>query len=86
MFKSRIRSHRNQVVEDCLTAISPDEVLRQGGAGNKVLRVIEGIFEKLKFSIKTLFFIKKVFLKAALKFFNNALFKYSLDLGSKNEL
>lgn len=39
---SRIRSHRNQVVEDCLSAISPDEVLRQGGAGNKVLRVIEG--------------------------------------------
>ena len=42
LFKSRIRSHRNQVVEDCLTAVSPDEVLRQGGAGNKVLRVIEG--------------------------------------------
>ena len=39
---SRIRSHRNQVVEDCLSAISPDEILRQGGAGNKVLRVIEG--------------------------------------------
>lgn len=62
MFKSRIRSHRNQVVEDCLTAISPDEVLRQGGAGNKVLRVIEGFFEKFLFFINTLFTVLTFYL------------------------
>ena len=69
MFKSRIRSHRNQVVEDCLTAISPDEVLRQGGAGNKVLRVIEGIFEKLKFLINTFFNIIRSLFKSSFEIF-----------------
>jgi len=36
------RSHSTQTVTDCLAEMKPDHVLRVGGAGNKVLRVIEG--------------------------------------------
>jgi len=36
------RSHSSAAVNACIEAMKPDEVLRQGGAGNKVLRVIEG--------------------------------------------
>jgi len=36
------RSHSSQAVNACIEAMKPDDVLRQGGAGNKVLRVIEG--------------------------------------------
>lgn len=36
------RSHASHDVNACIEAMQPDEVLRQGGAGNKVLRVIEG--------------------------------------------
>lgn len=35
-------SHRNQFIEDSINAIKPDELLRVGGAGYKVLLVIEG--------------------------------------------
>ena len=30
------RSHNSQLVTDCVTAMNPDDVLRVGGAGNKV--------------------------------------------------
>lgn len=30
------RSHSNKVVTDCVEAMEPDEVVRVGGAGNKV--------------------------------------------------
>lgn len=36
------RSHASHDVNACIEAMQPDDVLRQGGAGNKVLRVIEG--------------------------------------------
>ena len=36
------RSHYNKEIEASLKAMNPDEVLRAGGAGNKVLFVIEG--------------------------------------------
>ena len=36
------RSHSSKAVNACIEAMQPDNVLRQGGAGNKVLRVIEG--------------------------------------------
>ncbi|CAK8675630.1 unnamed protein product [Clavelina lepadiformis] len=36
------RSHSNELVNLCLESMSPDKVLRQGGAGNKALRVLEG--------------------------------------------
>lgn len=32
------RSHSNQLVTDCISAMNPDTVLRVGGAGNKVQR------------------------------------------------
>lgn len=32
------RSHSNKLVTDCVTAMNPDDVLRVGGAGNKVWR------------------------------------------------
>lgn len=35
-------SHRNQATQDSLEAINPNEILRVGGAGHKVLLVIEG--------------------------------------------
>ncbi|XP_078484836.1 3'(2'),5'-bisphosphate nucleotidase 1-like [Ciona intestinalis] len=36
------RSHSNELVNLCLSSMSPTAVERQGGAGNKALRVIEG--------------------------------------------
>uniref|UniRef100_A0A8D1F7D4 3'(2'), 5'-bisphosphate nucleotidase 1 n=1 Tax=Sus scrofa TaxID=9823 RepID=A0A8D1F7D4_PIG len=33
------RSHSNQLVMDCVTAMNPDDVLRVGGAGNKHARL-----------------------------------------------
>uniref|UniRef100_A0A8D1FEJ7 3'(2'),5'-bisphosphate nucleotidase 1 n=1 Tax=Sus scrofa TaxID=9823 RepID=A0A8D1FEJ7_PIG len=36
------RSHSNQLVMDCVTAMNPDDVLRVGGAGNKIIQLIEG--------------------------------------------
>uniref|UniRef100_H2YKQ2 3'(2'),5'-bisphosphate nucleotidase 1 n=1 Tax=Ciona savignyi TaxID=51511 RepID=H2YKQ2_CIOSA len=36
------RSHSNELVNLCLDSMSPTHVERQGGAGNKALRVIEG--------------------------------------------
>ncbi|XP_008586033.1 PREDICTED: 3'(2'),5'-bisphosphate nucleotidase 1 isoform X1 [Galeopterus variegatus] len=36
------RSHSNKLVIDCVTAMNPDEVLRVGGAGNKIIQLIEG--------------------------------------------
>ncbi|XP_060035201.1 3'(2'),5'-bisphosphate nucleotidase 1 [Erinaceus europaeus] len=36
------RSHSNKLVTDCVTAMNPDDVLRVGGAGNKIIQLIEG--------------------------------------------
>uniref|UniRef100_A0A4W3JZQ4 3'(2'),5'-bisphosphate nucleotidase 1 n=1 Tax=Callorhinchus milii TaxID=7868 RepID=A0A4W3JZQ4_CALMI len=36
------RSHSNQLVNDCISAMNPDEVIRVGGAGNKIIQLIEG--------------------------------------------
>uniref|UniRef100_A0A7N5P204 3'(2'),5'-bisphosphate nucleotidase 1 n=1 Tax=Ailuropoda melanoleuca TaxID=9646 RepID=A0A7N5P204_AILME len=36
------RSHNNKLVTDCVTAMNPDDVLRVGGAGNKIIQLIEG--------------------------------------------
>lgn len=36
------RSHSNQLVTDCISAMNPDTVLRVGGAGNKIIQLIEG--------------------------------------------
>ncbi|XP_072121180.1 3'(2'),5'-bisphosphate nucleotidase 1 [Mobula birostris] len=36
------RSHSNKLVNDCISAMNVDEVVRVGGAGNKVLQIIEG--------------------------------------------
>ncbi|KAM7336667.1 hypothetical protein ACRRTK_005160 [Alexandromys fortis] len=36
------RSHNNKLVTDCIAAMNPDNVLRVGGAGNKVIQLIEG--------------------------------------------
>ena len=36
------RSHSNELVNQCLANMSPTEIVRQGGAGNKALRVLEG--------------------------------------------
>ncbi|XP_078212644.1 3'(2'),5'-bisphosphate nucleotidase 1 isoform X6 [Callithrix jacchus] len=36
------RSHSNKLVTDCVTAMNPDVVLRVGGAGNKIIQLIEG--------------------------------------------
>lgn len=30
------RSHSNKLVNDCISAMNPDSVVRVGGAGNKV--------------------------------------------------
>jgi len=35
------RSHITPMVQECLDAISPTEILKMGGAGNKVLQLIE---------------------------------------------
>ncbi|CAL1586709.1 unnamed protein product [Knipowitschia caucasica] len=36
------RSHSNKLVTDCVDAMEPHEVVRVGGAGNKILQLIEG--------------------------------------------
>uniref|UniRef100_H3CZI5 3'(2'),5'-bisphosphate nucleotidase 1 n=1 Tax=Tetraodon nigroviridis TaxID=99883 RepID=H3CZI5_TETNG len=36
------RSHSNKVVTDCVEAMEPHEVVRVGGAGNKVIQLVEG--------------------------------------------
>uniref|UniRef100_A0A8C5H4L1 3'(2'),5'-bisphosphate nucleotidase 1 n=1 Tax=Gouania willdenowi TaxID=441366 RepID=A0A8C5H4L1_GOUWI len=36
------RSHSNKLVTDCVNAMEPHEVLRVGGAGNKIIQLIEG--------------------------------------------
>ena len=36
------RSHFSQIVQDTLQAVNPVQILREGGAGNKYLKVIEG--------------------------------------------
>ncbi|KAM4041103.1 3'(2'),5'-bisphosphate nucleotidase 1 isoform 1-T1 [Anomaloglossus baeobatrachus] len=36
------RSHSSKLVNDCIAAINPDKVVRVGGAGNKIIQLIEG--------------------------------------------
>ncbi|XP_061668417.1 3'(2'),5'-bisphosphate nucleotidase 1 [Syngnathoides biaculeatus] len=36
------RSHSNKLVTDCVSAMEPHEVIRVGGAGNKIIQLIEG--------------------------------------------
>nr|XP_033791986.1 3'(2'),5'-bisphosphate nucleotidase 1 [Geotrypetes seraphini]XP_033791987.1 3'(2'),5'-bisphosphate nucleotidase 1 [Geotrypetes seraphini]XP_033791988.1 3'(2'),5'-bisphosphate nucleotidase 1 [Geotrypetes seraphini] len=36
------RSHSNKLVTDCVAAMNPDKVVRVGGAGNKIIQLIEG--------------------------------------------
>ncbi|XP_031793251.1 3'(2'),5'-bisphosphate nucleotidase 1 isoform X2 [Sarcophilus harrisii] len=36
------RSHSSKLVNDCISAMNPDNVLRVGGAGNKIIQLIEG--------------------------------------------
>ncbi|XP_029351962.1 3'(2'),5'-bisphosphate nucleotidase 1 [Echeneis naucrates] len=36
------RSHSNKVVTDCVDAMEPHEVIRVGGAGNKIIQLVEG--------------------------------------------
>ncbi|XP_034018759.1 3'(2'),5'-bisphosphate nucleotidase 1 isoform X2 [Thalassophryne amazonica] len=36
------RSHSNKLVTDCIDAMEPHEVIRVGGAGNKIIQLIEG--------------------------------------------
>uniref|UniRef100_A0A8D0L719 3'(2'),5'-bisphosphate nucleotidase 1 n=1 Tax=Sphenodon punctatus TaxID=8508 RepID=A0A8D0L719_SPHPU len=36
------RSHGNKLVNDCISAMNPDHVVRVGGAGNKIIQLIEG--------------------------------------------
>ncbi|KAM4771871.1 3'(2'),5'-bisphosphate nucleotidase 1 [Rhinophrynus dorsalis] len=36
------RSHSSKLVNDCISAINPDKVVRVGGAGNKIIQLIEG--------------------------------------------
>ncbi|KAM8945336.1 3'(2'),5'-bisphosphate nucleotidase 1 [Pelodytes ibericus] len=36
------RSHSSKQVNDCIAAINPDKVVRVGGAGNKIIQLIEG--------------------------------------------
>lgn len=42
MIVTTTRSHSNDLINKSVEALSPDSVLRVGGAGNKVLKVIEG--------------------------------------------
>lgn len=46
------RSHFNQIIQDTLQAINPDHILREGGAGNKYLKVIEGYADAYFFPSK----------------------------------
>ncbi|XP_028253371.1 3'(2'),5'-bisphosphate nucleotidase 1 isoform X2 [Parambassis ranga] len=36
------RSHSNKMVMDCVDAMEPHEVIRVGGAGNKIIQLVEG--------------------------------------------
>uniref|UniRef100_A0A8D3BUM5 3'(2'),5'-bisphosphate nucleotidase 1 n=2 Tax=Scophthalmus maximus TaxID=52904 RepID=A0A8D3BUM5_SCOMX len=36
------RSHSNKLVTDCVDAMEPHEVTRVGGAGNKIIQLVEG--------------------------------------------
>ncbi|KAM6914916.1 3'(2'),5'-bisphosphate nucleotidase 1 [Xenentodon cancila] len=36
------RSHSNKVVTDCVNAMEPHDIIRVGGAGNKIIQLIEG--------------------------------------------
>ncbi|XP_039981209.1 3'(2'),5'-bisphosphate nucleotidase 1 isoform X4 [Xiphias gladius] len=36
------RSHSNKLVTDCVDAMEPHEVIRVGGAGNKIIQLVEG--------------------------------------------
>ncbi|XP_005803150.1 3'(2'),5'-bisphosphate nucleotidase 1 isoform X2 [Xiphophorus maculatus] len=36
------RSHSNKTVTDCVNAMEPHDVIRVGGAGNKIIQLIEG--------------------------------------------
>lgn len=36
------RSHSSKLVNDCVTAMNPHSVIRVGGAGNKIIQLIEG--------------------------------------------
>ncbi|KFP02615.1 3'(2'),5'-bisphosphate nucleotidase 1, partial [Calypte anna] len=36
------RSHSSTLVNDCISALNPDSVIRVGGAGNKIIQLIEG--------------------------------------------
>ncbi|XP_047429223.1 3'(2'),5'-bisphosphate nucleotidase 1 [Mugil cephalus] len=36
------RSHSNKLVTDCVNAMEPHEVIRVGGAGNKIIQLVEG--------------------------------------------
>ncbi|NXF42648.1 BPNT1 nucleotidase, partial [Oceanites oceanicus] len=36
------RSHSSALVNDCISALNPDSVIRVGGAGNKIIQLIEG--------------------------------------------
>ncbi|XP_076023451.1 3'(2'),5'-bisphosphate nucleotidase 1 isoform X2 [Genypterus blacodes] len=36
------RSHSNKQVTDCVDAMEPHEVIRVGGAGNKIIQLVEG--------------------------------------------
>ncbi|XP_033504413.1 3'(2'),5'-bisphosphate nucleotidase 1 isoform X1 [Epinephelus lanceolatus] len=36
------RSHSNKLVMDCVDAMEPHEVLKVGGAGNKIIQLVEG--------------------------------------------
>uniref|UniRef100_U3I7Y1 3'(2'),5'-bisphosphate nucleotidase 1 n=1 Tax=Anas platyrhynchos platyrhynchos TaxID=8840 RepID=U3I7Y1_ANAPP len=36
------RSHSSALVNDCISAMNPDNVIRVGGAGNKIIQLIEG--------------------------------------------
>ncbi|XP_064195808.1 3'(2'),5'-bisphosphate nucleotidase 1 isoform X1 [Anguilla rostrata] len=36
------RSHSNKLVTDCVEAMEPHEVIRVGGAGNKIIQLVEG--------------------------------------------
>jgi len=43
------RSHSNKLVTSCLDNMKPTQVERQGGAGNKVLKVMEGVADAYVF-------------------------------------
>ncbi|XP_063159755.1 3'(2'),5'-bisphosphate nucleotidase 1 [Candoia aspera] len=36
------RSHSSKMVNDCISAMNPDSVVRVGGAGNKIIQLVEG--------------------------------------------